>query len=64
MYQEVVLAAIYKFYDFRQPPILFYVYAVFCLQGVYLCCLYLLAWSLTGSWLAGVLTTAMVATNR
>ena len=37
---------------------------VFCLQGVYLCCLYLLAWSLTGSWLAGVLTTAMVATSR
>ena len=32
VYQEVVLAAIYKFYDFRQPPILFYVYAVFCLQ--------------------------------
>ena len=38
--------------------------SVFCLQGVYLCCLYLLAWSLTGSWLAGVLTTAMVATSR
>ena len=64
IYQEVVLAAIYKIYDFRLKPIFFYTYSVFFLQGVYLSCLYLMSWSLTGSWLTGVLTAISVCLNR
>ena len=50
------MAAIYKLYSFRLNPIFFYTYSVFCLQGVFMTSLYLLSWSLTGSWLAGLLT--------
>ena len=64
IYQEVVLAAVYKIYDFRLKPILFYTYSVFCLQGVYLSSLYLISWTLSGSWLTGVLTSILVCVNR
>ncbi len=64
IYQEVFLAAIYKIYDFRLRPILFYTYSVFFLQGLYMSSLYLLSWSLSGSWLTGVLTAAFVCVNR
>ena len=59
-----MLAALYKIYTFRLSPIFFYTYAVFWLQGVFLASLYLLAWSITGSWLAGVLTAVSVLVNR
>ena len=64
IYQELVLAAVYKVYSFRLRPIFFYTYSVFFLQGVYMTSLYLLSWSLTGSWLTGVLTAGWVVANR
>ena len=60
----MVLAALYNTYTFRLSPIMFYTYSVFSLQGLYLSALYLLTWSLSGSWLAGVLTTITVTINR
>ena len=60
IYQEMVLAALYNTYNFRLSPIMFYTYSVFSLQGLYLSALYLLTWSLSGSWLAGVLTTITI----
>ena len=64
IHQEILLAAIYRAYNFRTEPIFFYTAAVFCLQGLYLCALYLLAWSLSGTWLAGLLTAVWLAVNR
>ena len=64
IYQEVVLAALYKVYNFRLSPIFFYTYSVFSLQGLYLSALYILAWSLSGTWLAGVLTAIGITMNR
>jgi len=64
IYQEVVLAALYKIYNFRLSPIFFYTYSVFSLQGLYLSALYLLAWTLSGTWLAGVLTAVTLTINR
>lgn len=64
IYQEVVLAALYKVYNFRLSPIFFYTYSVFSLQGLYLSALYILAWSLSGTWLAGVLTAIGITINR
>eukprot|EP00092_Neocalanus_flemingeri_P010313 GFUD01011110.1.p1 GENE.GFUD01011110.1~~GFUD01011110.1.p1 ORF type:complete len:1009 (-),score=246.24 GFUD01011110.1:254-3280(-) len=64
IYQEVVLAAMYNVYNFRLSPIFFYTYSVFSLQGLYLSALYLLAWTLSGTWVAGVLATLSVTINR
>ena len=64
VYQELVLAAAYKVFSFRLSPIFFYTYSVFCLQGVFMTSLYLLSWSMTGSWLSGVLTAVSVLANR
>ena len=54
----------YKVYNFNLSPIFFYTYSVFSLQGFYLDSLYLLAWSLSGTWVAGVLTAITVGINR
>ena len=64
IYQELILAAIYKLYSFRLNPIFFYTYSVFCLQGVFMTSLYLLSWSLSGSWLAGVLTAVREGVSK
>ena len=58
------MAAIYKIYSFRLNPIFFYTYSVFFLQGVFMTSLYLLSWSLTGSWLAGLLTAVRKGSIR
>jgi len=64
VHQEVVLAGLYNIYSFRLSPIFFYTYAVFALQGVFLSALYLISWSLSGSWLTGVLTAVYAVVNR
>ncbi|XP_038077651.1 probable C-mannosyltransferase DPY19L3 isoform X2 [Patiria miniata] len=67
IYQEVVLAIIYKSLSFIQksyPPIFFYIYSVFALHGLYLVALYCTAWMLSGSWLAGVLASAFYVFNK
>ena len=51
-------------YNFGIAPIFFYVEAVFSLQGFFLCALYLIAWKMSGTWAAGLLTTALVVVNR
>jgi len=64
VHQEVVLAALYKIYSFRLNPIFFYTYAVFALQGIFLSALYLISWSLSGTWLTGVLAAVYAVVNR
>jgi len=64
VHQEIFLTILYKFYNFNLRPIFFYIYFVFSLQGLFLCALYLISWSLSGSWLSGVLTVVYVFMNR
>jgi len=64
VHQEILLSIFYRFYNFNLRPILFYAYFVFSLQGVFLCALYLTAWSISGTWLSGVLTVVYVLMNR
>jgi len=64
VHQEVLLAALYKIYSFRLNPIFFYTYAVFALQGIFLSALYLISWSLSGTWLTGVLAAVYAVVNR
>lgn len=45
-------------------PIYFYIYTVFSLQAVYVIALYLTAWLLSGSWLAGALAGVWYILNR
>ncbi|MED6239926.1 hypothetical protein ATANTOWER_013259, partial [Ataeniobius toweri] len=45
-------------------PVYFYIYTVFSLQAVYVIALYLTAWLLSGSWLAGTLTGVWYILNR
>ena len=50
VYQELLLAAAYKVHSFGLAPIMYYVNAVFSLQGVFLAALFSIAWHLSGSW--------------
>lgn len=45
-------------------PVYFYIYTVFSLQAVYVIALYLTAWLLSGSWLAGALAGLWYILNR
>lgn len=45
-------------------PVYFYIYTVFSLQAVYVIALYLTAWLLSGSWLAGTLSGVWYLLNR
>lgn len=62
--QELFLASLYRIYNFRLEPIFFYVEAVFSLQGFLMSAFFLIAWHLSGTWLAGVLTSAFIICNR
>ncbi|KAK3802800.1 hypothetical protein RRG08_012314 [Elysia crispata] len=64
IYQEVMLAAVYRLSGISVQPILFYIYTIFSLQAVLISGLYLLAWSLSGSWLAGLLSAMLYIFNR
>jgi len=64
IHQELALASLYKLFGWRLQPIFFYVYFVFSLQGLYLSALFFISWSLTGTWLAGVLTAVYAVVNR
>ncbi|KAL3983281.1 Q-cell neuroblast polarization family protein [Acanthocheilonema viteae] len=71
VYQELILAVLYKFFasfrllrDYYLPkPILFYVYSCFAFAGFGVTTLFLLVWTLTGSWLYGMLVFTWMLTN-
>jgi hypothetical protein len=57
IYQEIVLGIIYRVFQPKLRPILWYAYSVFNLQMLYSVSLFATAWLLTGSWIPGVLTS-------
>ncbi|XP_054475052.1 LOW QUALITY PROTEIN: probable C-mannosyltransferase DPY19L3 [Anoplopoma fimbria] len=66
IYQEVFLSVLYRWLPIQSylEPVYFYIYTVFSLQAVYVIALYLTAWLLSGSWLAGTLTGVWYILNR
>ncbi|XP_059207667.1 probable C-mannosyltransferase DPY19L3 isoform X2 [Centropristis striata] len=66
IYQEVFLSVLYRLLPIQAylEPVYFYIYTVFSLQAVYVIALYLTAWLLSGSWLAGTLTGIWYILNR
>ncbi|KAM9410579.1 protein C-mannosyl-transferase DPY19L3 [Pholidichthys leucotaenia] len=66
IYQEVLLSILYRLLPIQSylEPVYFYIYTVFSLQAVYVIALYLTAWLLSGSWLAGALTGVWYILNR
>ncbi|XP_049458580.1 probable C-mannosyltransferase DPY19L3 isoform X2 [Epinephelus fuscoguttatus] len=66
IYQEVFLSVLYRLLPIQSylEPVYFYIYTVFSLQAVYVIALYLIAWLLSGSWLAGTLTGVWYILNR
>uniref|UniRef100_A0A674NPI6 Dpy-19 like C-mannosyltransferase 3 n=1 Tax=Takifugu rubripes TaxID=31033 RepID=A0A674NPI6_TAKRU len=66
IYQEVFLSVLYRFLPIQSylEPVYFYIYTVFSLQAVYVIALYLTAWLLSGSWLAGALAGVWYILNR
>uniref|UniRef100_UPI003AB023E5 protein C-mannosyl-transferase DPY19L3 n=1 Tax=Centroberyx gerrardi TaxID=166262 RepID=UPI003AB023E5 len=66
IYQEVFLSVLYRLLPIQAylEPVYFYIYTVFSLQAVYVIALYLTAWLLSGSWLAGALTGIWYILNR
>ncbi|XP_069388389.1 protein C-mannosyl-transferase DPY19L3 isoform X2 [Paralichthys olivaceus] len=66
IYQEVFLSVLYRLLPIQSylEPVYFYIYTVFSLQAVYVIALYLTAWLLSGSWLAGTLTGVWYILNR
>ncbi|XP_074522321.1 protein C-mannosyl-transferase DPY19L3 isoform X2 [Halichoeres trimaculatus] len=66
IYQEVFLSVLYRSLPIQTylEPVYFYIYTVFSLQAVYVIALYLTAWLLSGSWLAGSLAGVWYILNR
>uniref|UniRef100_A0A8C6STU3 Dpy-19 like C-mannosyltransferase 3 n=1 Tax=Neogobius melanostomus TaxID=47308 RepID=A0A8C6STU3_9GOBI len=66
IYQEVFLSVLYRLLPVQSylEPVYFYIYTVFSLQAVYVIALYLTAWLLSGSWLAGALAGVWYILNR
>lgn len=64
IHQELFIAAAYSVYDFGLKPIFFYIQCVFALQGFFLAALFATAWALTGTWVAGVLTSGLMVAHR
>lgn len=67
VHQEILLASIYKSFSFIQnsfQPIYFYINSIFTLHAMLVSCLFILAWMLSNSWLAGILTSCFYIFNR
>ncbi|XP_071112978.1 protein C-mannosyl-transferase DPY19L3-like [Haliotis cracherodii] len=64
VYQEVVLAIMYRVLGVKMLPILFYIICTFALHALLVAALFTSAWILSGTWLAGVLTSGFYVVNR
>lgn len=66
IYQEVLLSIMYRILPLKSflEPIYFYINSIFALHGMLVCSLFVTAWMLSGSWLAGALTGCFYIFNR
>ncbi|XP_068755171.1 protein C-mannosyl-transferase DPY19L3-like isoform X2 [Montipora capricornis] len=64
IYQEVILAALYRILPIEMEYVYFYIDVVFVLHGIYMMALFTSSWVLSGSWLAGLLSSCFYIFNR
>ncbi|KAK7108661.1 protein C-mannosyl-transferase DPY19L3-like [Littorina saxatilis] len=66
VYQEVILAALYKILPAQLLgiPMFFYIKSVFALHGVLVASLFVMTWLLSHSWMAGALAALFYSFNR
>ncbi|KAM9301889.1 LOW QUALITY PROTEIN: protein C-mannosyl-transferase DPY19L3 [Gastrophryne carolinensis] len=66
VYQELVLAALYRAFNLWSllEPVYFYMYTLFGLQALYVLALYINSWLLSGTWLSGSLAALWYISNR
>uniref|UniRef100_K1PWP7 Dpy-19-like protein 3 n=1 Tax=Magallana gigas TaxID=29159 RepID=K1PWP7_MAGGI len=66
VYQEVVLSVLYRILPIKtwMQPIFFYINSVFALHAMLVWALFLTAYFLSGSWLAGILTACFYTFNK
>ncbi|KAH9490912.1 hypothetical protein Btru_039781, partial [Bulinus truncatus] len=64
IYQEAILAVLYRTFNIKMAPIMFYINFVFYLHGLLITGLFLMTWFLSNSWLAGLLSAAFYIFNR
>ncbi|KAK8751973.1 hypothetical protein OTU49_011404 [Cherax quadricarinatus] len=61
---EIVLSAAFRWLSSQESPSVFYVSSVFGLHGVFISALYVTAWYLSGSVLAGMITVILFVIHR
>jgi len=64
IYQEVILAALYRILPIQVEYVYFYIDAIFGLHGMYMVSLFASSWILSGSWLAGLLSASFYIFNK
>ncbi|KAJ7337819.1 hypothetical protein OS493_007977 [Desmophyllum pertusum] len=64
IYQEVILAALYRIFTNTVEYVYFYIDTVFGLHGMYMVSLFASSWMLSGSWLAGLLSACFYIFNK
>lgn len=64
IYQEVILAALYRILPIQVEYVYFYIDTIFGLHGMYMVALFASSWILSGSWLAGLLSACFYIFNR
>ncbi|XP_020618146.1 probable C-mannosyltransferase DPY19L3 [Orbicella faveolata] len=66
IYQEVILAALYRILPIQESVeyVYFYIDTVFGLHGMYMVSLFASSWILSGSWLAGLLSACLYIFNK
>ncbi|XP_033741333.1 probable C-mannosyltransferase DPY19L3 [Pecten maximus] len=66
IYQEVILSILYRVLPIKNyiQPIYFYINSVFALHAMLIWALFATAYMLSGSWLAGILTSCFYIFNR
>ncbi|KAL4232819.1 hypothetical protein ACF0H5_007505 [Mactra antiquata] len=66
IYQEIILSILYRIFSLKNllEPVYFYINSVFALHGMLVGSLFITAWMLSGSWLAGTLAGCFYIFNR
>uniref|UniRef100_A0A0N5C083 C-mannosyltransferase n=1 Tax=Strongyloides papillosus TaxID=174720 RepID=A0A0N5C083_STREA len=63
IYQEIILASLYTFYNFNLSPMLFYVYSCFSFSGLQIFSIFCLSWVISKNYTYSILTSAWLFYN-
>lgn len=63
IYQEILLASLYTFYNFNLSPMLFYVYSCFAFSGLQIFAVFYLSWIISKNYIHSILSIAWLFYN-